>query len=381
MLSKCFTRKKIILHHAKNDTVWDTNGKSYIDFAGGRSTSNFGHCHPKIVRAIQEQAEKLIHYTNDFYMEIQNQYSDALEKFIPFGLNCFFIANSGAETVEGSLKLARAATGKTRILSLEKGFHGRTFGALSATANANMKKPFFPLVSDISNIENNIDVIENELSKPNTAAIILEPVQGEAGVYPVGDDVIKDIRRISKKFGVLMILDEIQTGFGRCGKKFYCERIEVAPDILLASKSIAGGLPFGIVASSSSLDFKPGEHGGTFSGYPLGCAAALAALEVFEEEKLGERSIEIEKQLKERLSRFKDLKAVKEIRVIGALAGIEFDPQFVNGESFINSCLDKGLLANITKNVIRLIPPLTIKWENLYRGIDIIYGVLSNQGN
>lgn len=376
MLSECFGRRNVTLVKGENAYLWDKDGTCYIDFLSARSAANLGHSHPEIVAAAARQMAKLIHYTNDFYIDVQSEYAAALEEFMPAGLNRYYFCNSGAETVEAAIKLARGRTGKPGVLSLRHGFHGRTLGALSATFNEAYKAPFRPLIDAVRWVEADIAAIAAEVDSGGVGAVIFEPVQGESGVRPLGDGFIRALRDLCSAKGVLMIADEVQSGFGRCGGRFYCERIGVTPDVLLASKSICGGFQMGILATSPTLDFRPGEHGSTFSGHPVACAAGLAALRVFEREQLGRRSIALETWLGELLGPLWAVDGVKEVRIVGAMVGIEIDTGVIDGGEVVDGCLQNGLLVNFTGgSVVRLMPPLTIEPEVLRQGVGIVLDV------
>lgn len=374
MLSNCFRRKKINIVKGKGELLWDSNGNEYIDFLSARSAANIGHCNDHVVEAVKKQVSQLIHYTNDMEMDIQDRYSRALEKFTPNDLNSIYFSNSGAETVEAAIKLARARTGKKNIYCLDGAFHGRTMGALSASYNEDIKRQFTPLVEGISHLAvDEKSILSVIASDPDIAAVMLEPVQGESGVHPVGIKLLEKIRAATKEKGVLLIFDEIQTGFGRCGGRFYCERINICPDILLASKSIASGFPLGMLATREELDFQPGEHGSTFSGQAVCCAAGLATLEYFESEKLYEKGEEIEAFLESELKPLASKEGIQSIRIIGAMVGIEIDNSVFDGTSIVDQGLEQGIVINFTGgNVIRIMPPLNIRQENLQKGVDIL---------
>jgi acetylornithine/succinyldiaminopimelate/putrescine aminotransferase len=379
MLSTCFKRRDVVMVRASNALLWDREGKRYIDFVSARSTANLGHCHPEIVAAVETQLRKLIHYTNEFHIDVQDEYSRALEAFLPEGLTRHYLCSTGAEAIEAAIKLARARTRKPGVVAFTRAFHGRTLGALSVTYKEAYRAPFQPLIDGMHFVPPSADAVLRVLDAHEVGAILFEPVQGESGVRPLGDDLIRSLRRVATERDVLLVADEVQSGFGRCGGRFYCDRIGVRPDVLLASKSIAGGLPLGIVATRPELDFEPGEHGSTFSGHPIACAAGLAALSVFQRERLDLRSIEMERTVRALLSPFAELPGIRELRVVGAMAGLEIDPEVIDGVRLVDECLAHGLLVNFTGDtVIRLMPPLTIEAELLRQGIEILRSVLKH---
>lgn len=380
MLSSCFSRRDIRMVRAANAFLWDSSGRRYIDLLSARSAANLGHCHPEIVAAIEEQLHKLIHYTNEFHFEVQDEYSRALEQFLPQGLVRHYLCNTGAEAIEAALKLSRARTGKPGFLAFERSFHGRTFGALSVTSKEQYKAPFRPLLEPVLIVPKSIDAVREAIASQPIGAILFEPVQGESGVRPLGDELIRGLRHLATERGVLLVADEVQSGFGRCGGRFYCERIGVHPDVLLSSKSIAGGMPLAFLATRPDLDFKPTEHGSTFSGHPVSCAAGLAALRIFQRERLDLRAVELETRLRDLLSPLAACPGIQEIRVVGAMAGVEFDPTTIDGVRVIEALYARGVLANFTGDtVIRLMPPLTIETDVLSEGVDIVRSTLSSQ--
>jgi acetylornithine/LysW-gamma-L-lysine aminotransferase len=379
MLSTCFKRRDVVMVRAANAELWDRDGKRYIDFVAARSAANLGHRHPEVVAAIEAQLRKLIHYTNEFHLDVQDEYSRALEAFLPEGLTRHYLCSTGAEAVEGAIKLARARTRRPGVIAFTRAFHGRTLGALSVTHKEAYRAPFQPLIEGVHFVPPSLDAVRGALDEHAIGAILFEPVQGESGVRPLGDDLVRALRRLATERDVLLVADEVQSGFGRCGGRFYCERIGVRPDVLLASKSIAGGLPLAFVATRPELDFQPGEHGSTFSGHPVACAAGIAALRVFERERLDLRAIELEGSLRSLLAPLARTPGIRELRVVGAMVGVELDPDVLDGVRVVDECMARGLLVNFTGDtVIRLMPPLTIEAELLAGGIEIFRSVLES---
>src|SRR5450759_329267 len=284
-----YTREPIAIRSAKGAIVTDVNGKEYIDCVAGIAVNNVGHCHPIVVDAIKRQEEQLIHVSNLYYTE--NQALLAQELFNLSGMDRVFYCNSGAEAVEGALKLARKASGKKEFIATEHAFHGRTSGALSVTHKEKYRKPFEPLAPAIFLPYNDADAIRSAITN-DTAGVILEPVQGEGGVIIPSDGYLKEVREICDEKDTLLILDEVQTGFGRTGKWFAREHSRITPDIMTTAKAIGGGFPMGAMLAKEDVaaNFVRGDHASTFGGSALACAAAIANIEVIKKEKLVKRS-------------------------------------------------------------------------------------------
>jgi len=298
--------RSLMIVKGSGSTVYDAQGRSYIDCFGGVAVCSTGHCHPAVVAAIRKQAGILIHCSNHFYVPGQGELAQQLASIT--GLSHVFLTNSGTEANEAALKLARVRTGKKQFFAFENGFHGRTRGSLACTYKPQIREPFGPFTTDCSFLPYGDPVVLEEAVNHETAAVIVEPVQGEAGVIIPPKGFIRQVREICDEKNILMIADEIQTGMGRTGRWLACEHEGVTPDIVTLAKGIASGFPLGAMVSSEDLVFAPGEHGGTYNGGPLACATALASLEVIEEilpyvERKGEL---FSRNLKEFDSRVKD---------------------------------------------------------------------------
>jgi len=281
-----YGRQPVVLAKGKGALVWDVNGREYIDCVAGIAVNNLGHCHPKVVAAIQEQAAKLMHTSNLYYTDIQPELAERLAQITK--MDRVFFANSGTESIEAALKLARKRTGKKGFIAAEHCFHGRTMGALSITHKSKYREPFEPLVPGARFVPyGDADAIRRALNG-DVAAVVLEPIQGEGGVQIPPKDYLAEVREICDKAGTLLIFDEVQTGMGRTGKWFAKEHSGVEPDIMCVAKGIAGGFPMGIMAAQEGIAsaFRKGDHASTFGGNALGCAAALAAIHAIEEEHL-----------------------------------------------------------------------------------------------
>ncbi|MEJ2349335.1 MAG: aminotransferase class III-fold pyridoxal phosphate-dependent enzyme, partial [Anaerolineales bacterium] len=286
--SGVYAKHPIAFVRGEGATLWDLDGREYIDCMAGHGVANLGHAHPKIVAAISEQAQELLTCPETYYNDRRAAAMEKLGSLVP-GMERVFLCNSGTEAVEAALKFARLSTGRTQIIAAMRGFHGRTMGSLSATWNKRYREPFEPLVPGFEHVPyNNCEALEKAING-ETAAVLLEVVQGEGGVHLAGAEYLQRAKELCQREGALLIIDEVQTGFGRTGKMLAIEQSGVIPDLLCLAKSIAGGVPMGAVLISPEVqNLSPGMHASTFGGNPLACAACLAALEVMEEERLPE---------------------------------------------------------------------------------------------
>ena len=367
-----FKRYPLTLSRGSGAHVWDVEGNEYIDMIGGIAVNCVGHCHPKVVGAIQQQAETLIHISNFYLSEPQVRLSEKLVRLS--GLDRVFFANSGAESVEGAMKIARKyahSKGKGGdIISFENSFHGRTLATI-ATGKQQMQKGFGPLPGGFTQVPfNDMDAVRKVAGK-NTAAIIIEPIQGEGGINVAGKEFMEELRAFCNEQDIVLIFDEIQCGMGRTGRMFAKEHYGVEPDIMTLAKSLGGGVPIGAVLSnekvSSAIEF--GDHGTTFGGNPLVCAASLATIEVLEEENLLQQATEKGEWIRLQIAAM-DNKSVKEIRGKGLMIGVEFD---FETKPLVQKMMEKGVLANATAgNVLRLLPPLNIHYEDLEKVMEVL---------
>ncbi|RSL31207.1 acetylornithine transaminase [Salibacterium salarium] len=371
-----YKRWDITFEKASGETITDKSGNTYMDFMSGIGVVNLGHGHPTVVQAVENQLHKGWHASNFFHYEEQQQAVQLLTTHSCGDL--VFFANSGAEANEAAIKLARKHTGRRKIISFVQSFHGRTFGSMAATGQESIHKGFGPMLEGFEYLPYN-DV--NELEKAvdeNTAAVILEVVQGEGGVHPATDDFLKAIEKITQNSGSLLICDEIQTGLGRTGKFFAHEHSGIKPDIITTAKALGNGFPVGAMIGKSHLKeaFGPGSHGTTFGGNPLAMAAVNATLQTLLKEGWIEAAASKGEQfLKELHHQLMPLKNVKEIRGLGMMAGIELtDP----AAEKIMALQDKGILVIAAgPNVIRLLPPLTTEWDTLMKGVQLLKEVLN----
>lgn len=360
-----YARQDVVLVRGSLARVWDSEGKEYLDFVAGIAVNNVGHCHPTVAKAIARQAERLIHTSNLYYTENQVLLAEELKALT--GMKRAYFCNSGAESVEAALKLTRRATGKSKIVAAERAFHGRTLGALGTTYKSVYREPFRPLNEAAFVPYNDTEALKAAVTG-ETGAVILEPVQGEAGVYVPDADYLRAARQICDDKGALLIFDEVQTGFGRTGKWFGKDHFGVMPDIITLAKAMAGGLPIGamLAAGPAAEAFQKGDHGSTFAGGPLICAAALATIQVIKEEKLVQRSEENGAYLKSRLEKL----APREIRGLGLMVGLDLD---ADCKSLVEKALQKGVLINSTgEHTLRLIPPLVVSREEIDKVVNAI---------
>ncbi len=363
-----YGRQPLVLSEGKGAVVRDIYGKEYIDCVAGIAVNNVGHCHPAVVRAIQNQAEKLLHVSNLYYTEIQAELAEALVSVTE--MERVFFCNSGAEAVEAAMKLARLTSGKSAFIAAEHSFHGRTIGSLSVTHKNMYRDPFMPPVSSETTFVpySDADAIRKTISE-KTAAIILEPIQGEGGVNIPDPDYLKEVREICDETGIFLIFDEVQTGFGRTGTWFCKDQFGVEPDIMSMAKAIGGGFPMGAIAAREGLSFGRGQHASTFGGGPLACAAALASIKAIREEGLLKRSKENGAYFMGKL-RNMDREDIVEVRGKGLMIGVEIKYPCSKFVDFAREC---GVLVNCTSDsVLRLVPPLVITKEQIDTVVDVL---------
>jgi acetylornithine/LysW-gamma-L-lysine aminotransferase len=372
--SGVYTKRDLTIVRGEGALLWDDQGNEYIDCVGGQGAANLGHAHPKIVQAISEQASQLISCPEMFYNPQRATLSTRLAEIAPGTMNRVFFCNSGTEAIEAAFKFARYATGRRKIVATMRGFHGRTMGALSATWNKKYRDPFLPLVPDFEHVPyNNLERLDRAIDD-QTAAVVLEVVQGEGGVHLGTAEFLQGAQALCRQHGALLILDEVQTGFGRTGKMFAAQHYELEPDLMCLAKSIAGGIPMGAVMIGERVgELSSGIHGSTFGGNPLAMAASLAALNVLEEENLPERAAELGKYLLERLHEINS-PLIREIRGLGLMIGIEIKQKVA---PYLQSLTDRAVLAQPAGlTVIRLLPPLVIRKEQIDRVLQALEEVL-----
>jgi len=374
-----YGRLPVVIVRGEGSRVWDADGKEYLDLFAGWAVTALGHCHPRLVAAIREQAGQLIYMANHMYTQPQGRLAQLLSEQ-SFGGKCFF-CNSGAEAIEAAIKLARLHTPreKYKVLTFEDSFHGRTFGAISATAQSKYHQGFQPLLAGFEYLPlNDLDAVYGAVDD-ETCGILVEPIQGEGGVIIPPEGYLRRVRELCTKYNVLFIADEIQTGLGRTGKLFACDHEDVRPDMVTIGKALSGGF-YPVSAALSSREvlgvFNPGDHGSTFGGNPLGVAVARAALRALVEEEMIANAGEMGEYFQDQLVEINS-PHVKEVRGKGLMIGVELHPQAGGARRFCEALQERGILAKETHhNIIRFAPPLIITQEQIDWAIERIRPVL-----
>lgn len=373
--SGVYGKRDIVLVRGSGATVWDADGRAYIDCVAGIAVASVGHCHPAVVRAISQQAQTLITCPEMVYNDQRARFMARLAAILPGDLDRIFLCNSGTEAVEAALKFARLSSGRTDVVATMRGFHGRSFGALSATHKKEYRQPFQPLLPGFSHVPfGNIEKMETAVTE-NTAAVILEIIQGEGGVRPAEPAYFQTVQRLCHERGALLIVDEVQTGYGRTGTMFACEQAGIVPDLICLGKAIAGGLPMGAVGIGSRVvNLAPGVHGSTFGGNPLACAAANAVLDVFEAEGLDGRAAETGTYLLERLQEINS-PLIRAVRGVGLLVGVELK---IRAMDVVRGLMERGVLTlTAGSTVLRLVPPLIISKAEIDQVVAALAEVLA----
>ncbi|MBE3071002.1 MAG: aspartate aminotransferase family protein [Planctomycetes bacterium] len=372
-----YTRLPLVAVRGEGPYLWDADGKRYIDLFSGWAVTGLGHCHPRLVAAIREQAGKLIYMPNTWYTEPQGRLAEWIAT-TGFGGKTFF-CNSGAEANEAAIKLARihTAKGKYKFITFENSFHGRTFAAITATAQPKYHQGFQPLVPGFSYAPlNDLDAVE-KLVDEETCAILVEVVQGEGGVNIADPEWLRALRDLCDQRGMMLIFDEVQTGVGRCGTWWGWQTAGVTPDIMTMAKQLGGGTAIGAMCARPEVaaSLVPGTHASTFGGNPLAAAAGCAVFETIRDENLLENVAQMGAHARQRFLELKqETPFIAEVRAVGLMIGVELAQ---NGASLVADCLRRGLHVNCTHNtVLRIMPPLNITREQLDEGIDILADAL-----
>jgi predicted acetylornithine/succinylornithine family transaminase len=375
-----YTRFPVALVRGEGSYVWDDQGRRYLDFFPGWGCNLLGHCPPRVVEAIREQAGELIHVPNTWHTEVQGRWAQMLSER-SFGGKAFF-CNSGAEANEAAIKLARLHTPEKRykIITFRGGFHGRTYGATSATAQPKYHEGIGPLLpgflyapyGDLASVAKLID--------DETCAILIEPVQGEGGIRIPPHGFLRGLRDLANKHELLLIFDEVQSGCGRTGKWFAYQHDGVTPDILTLAKSVCGGIAGAAMLTTADIanSLRPGLHAATFGGNPIAARAGIATIETIEQDGLLQRAAQLGRQFRARLGPLvEELPSCKELRICGLMIGLELT---IDGMPIVHQCLQRGLLINCTQQtVLRLLPALTLRDEQLEEGCDILAEVLRKE--
>jgi len=383
-LMQTYTRQPLSIVRGRGTKVYDLEGREYLDFVGGIAVNILGHGHPDLVQAIQRQAAQLIHTSNLYYTEPQVKLAQMLVDH-SFADKVFF-CNSGAEANEAAIKLARRyshdkyGAGRFEIVTMKNSFHGRTMATLTATGQEKVQKGYEPLLPGFSYVSfNNLEELERAVTD-KTAAIMLEPIQGEGGIYVADREYLKQVRDLCSQKDVLLIFDEIQTGMGRTGTLFAYEQLGVQPDIMTLAKGLGGGVPIGACLATDAVAkaFTPGSHASTFGGNPLACAVSLAVCRVLLEGQVLDHARRMGEYFTKGLSDCKERhRVVREVRGLGLLQGIELD---MDGKAVVSECLARGILINGTgERVLRFVPPLIITQMEIDRLLDTLAQIFSKQ--
>ena len=371
--SGAYAKRPLTIVRGEGCTLYDETGRAYLDMGSGIGVALLGHGHPAVAQAVAEQAQTLITCPEAFYNDRRAELYAALRALLPAEIGRFFLCNSGTEAVEAALKVARLLTGRRGIVSLKRGFHGRTLGALATTWNPPYRQPFAGWVPESAFASPNDLASAEALITDETAAVFVEAVQGEGGVYPLDADYLRGLRRLCTERGALLIADEIQCGLGRTGRWFAFEHAEIVPDMVTLGKGLAGGLPMGAVAWRTELgQIESGVHGSTFGGNPLSCAAAIAALNALRALDAPARSAQLGAWLLGEL-RARHLPAVREVRGLGLMVGVELRERVT---PTLQALQARGLLAvPAGKTTLRLLPPLIVTQEQLAQAVQALEDV------
>jgi len=387
-LMENYSRLPVLFSHGHGTRLWDDTGKEYVDFVSGLGACVAGHCHAEIIAAVARQVSQLIHVTNLYYTRPQGELAEMLCRYT-FADRVFF-CNSGTEANEAAIKLVRKYMRQVRgedrykVVSALKSFHGRTYGALAATGQPDKAEPFCPMPSGFTHVPFNDLAALEEAVDDTTCAVLLEPIQGEGGVYVGETSYLKGAREICSEKGTLLVLDEVQTGMGRTGALFAHEHYGVTPDVMTVAKGLAGGLPIGAVLANAEVarGFVPGDHGSTFGGNPVVCAAALAVLMVLHEEKLMENATRVGGYFKDRLlSLQRNTGAIREVRGMGLMLAAELEEKMA--KDVVLCCLERGYVVNnIGEDILRFLPPLSISTREVDGLLEVLDELLaaSRQG-
>ena len=357
-----YAKRDLVLVRGQGAKVWDSDGREYVDCIGGHGVANVGHCNEKVVAAIDDQARRLVSCSVTIYNDTRARFLEKLLSITPKNLKRAFLCNSGTETIEAAIKFARFTTKKKEFITAMRGFHGRTMGSMSATFNPEYRKDFEPIVPGFKYVPfNNFEKLKDAVSD-DTAAILLEVVQGEGGIHVGSADYFRQVRQLCDEKNILLILDEVQSGFCRTGRMFACNHFDLEPDILCLAKAIAGGVPMGAVVCAEKIQPPMGKHGSTFGGNPLACAAGIAAIDFMIESKLDEQARDKGEFFVGKLKQH-PFANVREIRHLGLMIGIELKEK---SQPYLVKLMEQGVLAMPAgATVLRFLPPLVITRDEL----------------
>ena len=378
--AQAFKKLPLAIVRGKGSVVWDADGKEYIDFMTGIGVALVGHSNNAVVRAIGDQASKLITCHGTFYNDARADFLERLVRIAPKGLGKALLANSGTESVEAAIKLARRHTARKKIVSMKGAFHGKTYGSLSATWNKKYRDPFGPLLEGFEFAEYGDPASLSQLVDDDTAAVLAEPIQGESGIIVPPPDYFKQVREICDQKGALLILDEIQSGLGRTGKMWASEHWGVVPDIMTVSKGLGGGLPIGAAVASDEVaaSLKGGEHTSTFAGNPLSCAAGSATIDFITQNDLPRRAQEKGERMKAALSRISsEHRLVKEVRGLGLMLAMQTRVDIL---AQLLSAQSKGVIfAYSGRDTFRFLPALVIEEAQISMGVEVLGEVVAEE--
>jgi acetylornithine/LysW-gamma-L-lysine aminotransferase len=376
-MGNIYQRFPVTIERGLGAHVWDINGKEYIDCMGGYGVALVGHRNPRVVKALQEQLEKIITVHSSLYNKTRETFLENLIKISPKKLSQVYLNNSGTEAVEAAIKFARKFTGKSGMVAMNGSYHGKSFGSLSLTFNPKYRKSFEPLVEKVSFAPfGDIDALRSAVNS-DTAFIILEPIQGESGIHVAPEGFLQDVRKLCDEKGILLIFDEIQAGLGRTGKMWAGEHWNTTPDIMCLAKGIAGGVPMGatLVRPDILACISKGEQSSTFGGNPLSCAAGIATIQALTEDKLVDNAAKMGKKFREGLEKLKEKhKIIREIRGKGLMIGVEM--KFEVKDILFDGITNGVLFLYSGKNILRLLPPLVISESDIDKALEVLDAVL-----
>lgn len=379
-MGQLYQKFPVTIDKGEGAHLWDINGKEYIDCMGGYGVAIVGHKNPRVVKAIKEQADKIITVHGSLYNKKREEFLETLIDLAPEGLSQVHLNNSGAEAVEAAIKFARKFTGKKGMVAMKGSYHGKTMGALSITFNPKYRKPFQPLLEkvsfasygDIEDLKSKIDV--------DTGCIILEPIQGETGIIVSPEDFLQEVRKLCDEKEIVLIFDEIQAGLGRTGRLWACQHWNTVPDILCLAKGIAGGVPMGVTLTRPKIleKIRKGEHSSTFGGNPLSCAAGTATLQALTKDGLVENAENMGKVFRLGLEKLKEKhQIIREVRGMGLMIGIEMKFEV---RDILMDLIEEGVLMLYSgRNILRLLPPLIISEEDIKKVLQILDTVLTKE--
>lgn len=379
-MGNIYQRFPVTVERGLGAHVWDINGKEYIDCMGGYGVALVGHRNPRVVKALQDQLEKIITVHSSFYNKTREEFLENLIKIAPKVLSQVYLNNSGSEAVEAAIKFARKFTGKTGMVAMNGSYHGKSFGSLSLTFNPKYRKSFEPLVEKVSfSPFGDIEALRSTVNA-DTGFIILEPIQGESGIHVAPDGFLQDVRKLCDEKGMLLIFDEIQAGLGRTGKMWAGEHWNTTPDIMCLAKGIAGGVPMGatLVRPDILACISKGEQSSTFGGNPLSCAAGTATIQALTQDRLVENATKMGKKFREGLERLKEKhRIIREIRGKGLMIGVEM--KFEVKDILFDGITNGILFLYSGKNILRLLPPLVISESDIDKTLEVLDAVLDRE--